>query len=283
MIAKGPALGISIFRILWTPVQISFALYIIIWTWDEWSLPALPYHPLLTPFTFIPPSLIIVLSFLYLLFAILVGIGWHTRFSQNMLAILSIPLFFHSASTYHNHYAFALFITFFLTLSPTERFFSLDACNIRRALSPSAFRAWQNEEFLLTGQFLILLQTSFLYFFSALNKTNPDWFWRWSATPEFADLSHSAIFGPLISLLLQHHLLWIPMIGIIMTMFAFTIGLFLACRHPWIAFVGILFHLLLELSLPVILFTPMMMSIWILAMFPAEHSFTKSIEKSLMS
>lgn len=273
--AEGNGWHLSIFRMLWCVFHLEFALHILRWTLHEAYLPALPYHGLLGIFAQQPWEFTALLAGVHLCLTLVLLIGWQTRIVQVLIAISATILFFRTLSTYHNHHAFYLCVTWYMTLIASEKFFSVDARKQFSLLSKSDFTAWQRQSVTLLGQRLILLQLSLLYLFAALNKIDPVWFARWSSTPELLHLTESSLLGVAWQFLLSAHFAWLPLVFIILLLFFLSFGIFIAHRHPWIALLGIGMHLLFELTLPVIIFTEMCGVIWMLQMLYKYYDYSE--------
>lgn len=238
-------------------------------TLREMHLPAIGY-PYLSLFSYIPSEVIIALCILHMLLALGVAVGWKTRILQIAIAPLTFALFFHSMSQYHNHYAFSLFITIYLTCVPTERYYSLDALQKKRRSAKKAFDQWQQEPVSLYGQRLIMMQLGLMYFFGAINKMHPEWFMRWAVSKEPLILTQRSLFHPIVEVLYNADMLWLPVSLIIATMLSLSVGIFFASRYPVIAFVGMLLHVFYQLSLDIVIFSLMCMFILFLAVFPRK-------------
>ncbi|MDA1292652.1 MAG: HTTM domain-containing protein [bacterium] len=268
--AQGDAWHLSIFRILWNIFHIGFALYILRWTLLEFHLPTLPYPSLLSIFALQSWQWTVFLTGIHFVLALLLLCGWNTRLIQVLIALSATALFFRTLSLYHNHYAFYLCITWYMTLVSSERFYSLDAYRKKRLLTKSDFSVWQHQPVALLGQRLILLQLSLLYMFAGLNKMDPSWFVRWSQTPELISLTQNSFVAVLWQYLLDARIAWIPLVCLIGLLLVLSVGVFFASRYPLIAFVGIGMHLIFDLILPVISFTEMCSIIWLFALFPIK-------------
>lgn len=263
---EGETWHLSAFRILWAPFHADFAMMLLFWSSLERTLPPLPY-PGLALMAKLPFAAFTAFACVHILGSLLLLLGWRTRVLQILLALNAAILFFHSASTYQNHYAFFLLVSLAMTLMPSERFYSLDARREQKR-NPATFLHWQQSPCSLFAQKLILLQAGFLYAFAALNKLSPAWFQRWSGTAEMLDLMEDSFAAPLWAFLLARDIAWIPLLLLIIAMFSLSIGIFFGRRYPLIIFTGALMHLTFDLHLRIMQFTPMMLSVLFLALFP---------------
>jgi len=265
---EGTAWPYSVFRILWTIQYFDFGSINLRLILREYDLPPLPY-PWMEFFSTLPPFLWVVLSVGYLLCVPCVAVGWHTRFFQGVLAFLSPLLFVRSASLYQNHYAFFLFIAFYLSLVSTERYYSFDARRMRRRLSLKEFRRWQEEPVSLLPLRLILLQAAFLYFFAGLTKLDSLWLARWSSSPEAIVLSEGHPLGFFWQWLIASNLAFPFLIALACFMLLLSFGIFLGSRYPLILLFAAVMHMGFDLSFSIMEFTWMFLSILFLALFPS--------------
>lgn len=274
---EGDGWHYAVFRILWAQFHFSFALFTAYWTFYQAHLPPLPYPGPLAAFSLLPAGAVFAFGVLHALLGLCALLGWHTRAVQWLLCATMLPLFFHSLATYQNHYAFYLFITFYLALAPSERFLSLDSLAKRRALSAPAFAAWRRGPTCLLPQRLMLLQLAMLYFFAGINKFEPLWFARWSTTGELPALAVYPFTGRLWELLMAHGLAGAALAGVALLMVALSFGVFVANRYPIFALLALFLHLLFDLTLPILEFTGMCGSILFLSLFPVRHPVVRTI------
>lgn len=266
---EGETLHLSIFRLLWAALHAEFAVTQLRWAMLERMLPPLPY-PFFALFAKIPAPLFIFLTHIHLLGAVLLLCGWHTRMLQILLALSAAILFFHSASTYQNHYAFFLLVSLAMTLMPSERFYSLDARRTAQR-NPATFPHWQQRSCSLFAQKLILMMAGFLYAFAGLSKFDPSWFLRWSTTPELLVIAPGGPLTSIWSTLLAEHLAWIPLLLVALLFLTLPFLLIFAHSVPLLTLtIWGLTHLTLEIALPVMQFTPMMLAILLLVTFPSK-------------
>jgi len=209
--------------------------------------------------------------------AICILAGWHTRFMQCAAFVSAVPLLFHSVSLYQNHYVFYLLVTLYATLMPAERFYSVDASRMKQKLSAAAYRAWKSAPVPVYPQRLIMLQLSFLYFFAGLNKLDPVWFARWSATPELASLATDPVVAAFWMQLVHTGVAWIPIAAVALGMLSLSVGIMYANKYPLIALVAIGMHLSFQFMLPIMEFTSMCMSILFLSLFPLRNRVTEEL------
>ena len=271
----------AIFRILWSQFHLTFAIYIFCWTYRERELPTLAYPGFLSVFSQIPTQIILGLAVLHCSIAACILVGWRTRLMQIAVCLSTIPLVFHSVSHYQNHYIFYALVTLYVSLMPTERFFSLDAHHMKRTMSSHAYAAWKNTHVTLFPQRLIQLQLSFLYLFAALNKLEPTWFARWSTTPEFSTLTTRPFIAELWMQLVDAGIAWIPLAVTIGILFILSVGIHYANKYPFIALVGILMHLSFHYVLPIMEFTAMCSSILLLSLFPVRSKIIEECKRVL--
>lgn len=269
----------SVFRMFWAQFHFTFALYMFYWTYQERGLDVLPYPGALSVFSLLSTELVLGLCIVQLLAGFWILVGWHTRFFQIVTAVLAAPILFHSVSAYQNHYVFYLLIVLYMTLMPSERFFSLDALRMRRKLSAEDFAAWRGMPVSLFPQRLIQLQLAFLYLFAALNKLDPIWFARWSTTPELAALARSPLLANIWMQLVEAGIAWVPLLALALLLLSFSFGIFVANRYPLVVFLGVCVHLSFQFTLHILEFTPMCMAILFLSLFPIQHRVTAELLK----
>lgn len=278
--ASGDSWHYSMLRILWTPFHLHFALVHGYFSLTESHLPALPY-PWLGVLSEIPYSLVTVLCVVHVVCVLLVLVGWQTRLLQVVIACLSVPIFFHSVSQYQNHYGFYLFVTLCLAFASTDRYYSLDAKKQRSCMSASEFSAWKTSAVSLLPQRLILLQLSFLYVFSALNKLRPIWMQRWALSQEFLYLTPYPMMQQLWSTAIDLQVAVPAILALVLFMIGLGLCLPLLPRYPGLAVAGIVLHAVFQFTLPVIVFSSMCSVILLFACLPSSDEVVQANAQSV--
>lgn len=266
---RGSGAHLSLFRLLWAFVHIYICIKVLVFTLLHAHLPPAEYA-FIPSFLQLPNSIIYILCGLYAAISYLYLFGMKLQLVQIALPIFATILFFQDASSYSNHIAFALVISWLMCNARTEKYFSLEAETKKKSLSEKEFSAWQHEDVSLFPQKLVLLQASFLYVFSAINKLEPTWFARWSFTEEalwFMRPEVSAVWKWMI----EHAIAPAALGSVIALMLFLAIGIHFAARHKWIAICGVLLHFgfsALFQDRYLFLFAYIMLCVWFVSLSP---------------
>lgn len=201
----------------------------------------------------------------------LLFIGYKSRLAALWTGAVGLAMYFYFGQAlgrepWTHHHTYLLAITaLLLTLTPCERSFSLD----RYLTVARAERQGQRpppERGNLWGLRLIVLQLSVLYFFSAYDKTSIAflsgarlehiflWFYAGSDYPDIPGLSTLAMVAAIAVVLLEY---------------ALAFGLPFRPTRRYLLWIGLTFHAILYVTLPVYTFSATMMLLY-LAYFDAD-------------
>jgi hypothetical protein len=215
------------------------------------------------------PGLILSLNFFVA--TSLLFVGYKSRLAALWTGVVGLAIYFYfghalGREPWTHHHTYLLAITaLLLTLTPCERSFSLD----RYLAVARAKRSGQPpppERGNLWGLRLIVLQLSVLYFFSAYDKTSFAflsgarlehiflWFYAGSDYPNFPDLPMLAMLAAIIVVLVEY---------------ALAFGLPFRATRRYLVWIGLAFHAVLYVTLPVYTFSATMMLLY-LAYFDAD-------------
>lgn len=213
----------------------------------------------------------LVLSLNFFLATTLLFIGYKSRLAALWTGAVGLVIYFYFGQAlgrepWTHHHAYLLAVTaLLLTLTPCERSLSLD----RYLAVARAERSGQPpppERGNLWGLRLIVLQLSVLYFFSAYDKTSFAflsgarlehiflWFYAGSDYPDFPGLPMLAMLAAIMVVLVEY---------------ALAFGLPFRPTRRYLVWIGLAFHAILYVTLPVYTFSATMMLLY-LAYFDAD-------------
>lgn len=214
----------------------------------------------------------LVLSLNFFVATSLLLIGYKSRLAALWTGLVGLAIYYYfghmlGREPWTHHHTYLLAVTaLLLTLTPCGRSFSLD----RYLVVLRAERAGQApppERGNLWGLRLIMLQLSVLYFFSAYDKTTVAflsgarlehiflWFYAGSDYPDLPGLPTFAMLAA---------------ITVVLVEYALAFGLPFRLARRYLVWIGLAFHAVLYVTLPVYTFSATMMLLY-LAYFDADE------------
>lgn len=213
----------------------------------------------------------LILSLNFFVATTLLFVGYKSRLAALWTGTVGLVIYFYfghalGREPWTHHHTYLLGVTaLLLTLTPCERSFSLD----RYLAVTRAEQSGQSpppERGNLWGLRLIVLQLSVLYFFSAYDKTSFAflsgarlehiflWFYAGSDYPDLPGLPTLAMLAAIIVVLVEY---------------ALAFGLPFRPTRRYLVWIGLAFHAILYVTLPVYTFSATMMLLY-LAYFDAD-------------
>ena len=218
-----------------------------------------------------------LLGLMFFIFSGMLCIGWRTKFSNVGLAlVLNVMVFYLGVKD--NYFTFRTYPATLITMSltwlcflPSGKSFSLD-----RYITISKIKDQKNIIPKEIGQVwalnLIRLQVAVVYLFAAIDKSYLDF------NERLEQILQSAYFGSYLPWEGLRFIILLISLLTILILYLLAFGLFIKRWHRWLMPIGIIFHILIYVLIPVRTFSLTMILLYIAFLDPDDvHYFLKRI------
>ena len=218
-----------------------------------------------------------LLGLLFFIFSGMLCIGWRTKFSNVGVAlVLNVMVFYLGVKD--NYFTFRTYPATLIAMSltwlcflPSGKSFSLD-----RYITISKIKDQKNIIPKEIGQVwalnLIRLQVAVVYLFAAIDKSYLDF------NERLEQILQSAYFGSYLPWEGLRFIILLISLLTILILYLLAFGLFIKRWHRWLMPIGIIFHILIYVLIPVRTFSLTMILLYIAFLDPDDvHYFLKRI------
>ena len=218
-----------------------------------------------------------ILGILFFIFSGMLCIGWRTKFSNIVLAlILNVMVFY--LGVRDNYSPFTSFPGGLISMSiawlcflPSGKSFSLD-----RYIAKSKIKDQNNLFHKEIGQVwalnLLKFQVAVVYFFAAIDKSYLGF------NERLEQIFQKAYFGSYLPWEGLRFIIFLISVFTVLILYLLTFGLFIKSWHRWLMPIGIIFHVFIYMLLPVKTFSLTMILLYISFLDPEDvHHFLKRI------
>ena len=218
-----------------------------------------------------------VLGILFFIFSGMLCIGWRTRFSNFVFAlILNFMVFYLGVSD--NYSPFTSFPGGLIAMSiawlcflPSGKSFSLDRY-IEKAKIKDKNNLFHKEIGQVWALNLMKVQVAVVYFFAAIDKSYLGF------NERLEQILQNAYFGSYLPWEGLRFIIFLISVFTVLILYLLTFGLFIKSWHRWLMPIGILFHIFIYLLLPVRTFSLTMILLYVSFLDPNDvHYFLKRI------